>query len=607
MANTTDDDFPIDAKLADDHPITFVHPSRIDVPVRVIHRRIVKWVKRFKRLQDGLVAIFQKGAPDETSIEVCVAILHVMREIVDDVKRYIEMYNLEKKDLDRYAARIKEDFPNVEPFWDEIPLHQPTIHNNLEETLKVAEDLFTIYSNINWKMNDRALVHAFRSDMPFYPTVGNPNMEIISVGDTLLGMMKDAWLFEMVEGKTPSLEAIERMRYHEIASNILSKWLDYAARFVVHKKVKQEIIDPTTINVFDDFLKPKLHISVKDGLQKLYTKYQPQLTSIHVMFSEDYDSLVPDWEFNQTFQVLDNIKIIAILEQVKERWGNDHPEEWMEWYQRLLKFFIEHFNDEFFNFVDMMMSMFDTGGDYHHHYLSLVDEEHSKILKNSLQDYVKNKIKTHSKFNQDTEGLLNDTLRAITDVDSGFLVPAKMMKESSPYSSFLSSLKGKITSFLSSLKGKITSPSPRDLLNKNEGIHQIVLSEIEPIIWGTWESSLFTTIQSHVLRDEKLIDPNDIPHLSKKLVFAVLKLRKKEPSEDDFVYPSDPQTYDVETVMEEVASRFKDEGNVMDKIIAYYKNLGIRMVKDLHSIASNYLRHKIHQQALENIETVLTS
>jgi hypothetical protein len=59
--------------------------------------------------------------------------------------------------------------------------------------------------------------------------------------------------------------------------------------------------------------------------------------------------------------------------------------------------------------------------------------------------------------------------------------------------------------------------------------------------------------------------------------------------------------------MEEVASRFKDESNVMDKIIAYYKNLGIRMVKDLHSIASNYLRHKIHQQALENIETVLTS
>jgi hypothetical protein len=586
MANATDDDFPIDAKYADDHPITFVHPSRIDVPVRVIHRRIVKWVKRFNRLQDGLVAIFQKRAPDKTSIELCVAILHVMREIVDDVKRYIEIYNLEKRDLDRYAARIQEDFPNVEPFWDEIPLHQPTIHNNLEEKLKMAEDLFTIYSNINWKIVKDGLMHAFRSDMPFYPIDGKPNMEIISVGDTLLGMMKEEWLFEMVENKTP-LEAIERMRYHEVASNILSKWLDYAARFVVYKKVKKEINDRTTISIFDDFLKPKLHITVEDGVKGIYEKYQPQLTSIHVMLSEDYDSLVPDWEFNQTFQVLDNIKIMAILEQVKEVWGDDHPEEWMEWYQRLLEFFIEHFNDGVFEHKLGMLPFENP------HHRSLVHTEQFESLTKSLQDYV---TKKKAKIQPDTEGLLNDTLRAVTDVDNGFLVPSNMMKKLSPYSSFLSSLTEKIKTL-----------SPRDLLNKNEDIHQTVLSEIETIIRDIWESSLFASIQEHVLGNAILIDPTNIHHLPEKLVFAVLKLRKKDPAEDDFVYPSDPQTYDVETVMEEVASRFKDESNVIDKIIAYYKNLGIRMVKDLHSIASNYLRHKIHQQALENIETVLTT
>jgi hypothetical protein len=214
MANATDDDFPIDAKLADDHPITFVHPSRIDVPARVIHRRIVKWVGRFRRLQNGLTTIFQEGVPNKTNIELSVAILHVMREIVDDVKRYIEMYNLEKLDLDRNAAMLHEKFPNVEPFWDDIQLHQSNINKDLEEKLRVAEDIFTIYAYIDWEIKDDPtydLKHAFRSDMPFYPTVGNPNMEIISVGDTLLGMMKESWLFDMVEKKIPG-----RYRAYEI-------------------------------------------------------------------------------------------------------------------------------------------------------------------------------------------------------------------------------------------------------------------------------------------------------------------------------------------------------------------------------------------------------
>jgi hypothetical protein len=549
--------------------ITFVKDSviqkLIDDPNNMYS--LSKELTEFNKIVDAILQIQSKPVQTLRTNEGTSGVLIPLKKSLDELTKE------ENSSLDKICMTLLKVFNVINGlmYWEDK-------HHSLNRYVIESLD----------KINHKVIIFDEKASVNYYTsfeiTKTRQHPEILSSGDILMGIIKEDIIENILLYR---IKKKTKLNY-ELISKMMSDYLIYLSKFYLHEIVKKKYSNifygGDVNNMVDLTFYPQLKIDTTN-LKTIYINHSLLSKSISYKISMDIISNVSDWEFNQSFVVVDNEKIINIIDSNEELFFNS----------------CTNFNVSF-----RVLLVHDINIDLLNEYIDYIDSNDAINVINNELTFFMSQYFTSTDLNTITDFFVttivtemitsysSENLPIIDDIDipnnSIIYQYKKFIEDIVNYLYFDELLKDTPNeNFIKIFYETYYKVDSQDcILKKNSKYYSHVVNKIKDIIRDIWVVN-FEFMYKEILNRYQMTPPSySLPDdLESTLIMIILK------------YPMESVDLDLDTLFEKIkyslnVSHDKVNQLLEEKIFPYFKKVAITLLTDLRTLATNIMRLALH-------------